>query len=259
MSAQLTGEGERRQLRLSPLLIVVRHSPSSPASRELPPLGEAQRAAKGRPYGGTEQAQGRALLVRLFSGPQPWGTADQWSALRRRRAAISRPQWPLAEGGLPPLAPPPGELSAKLTEGVPPVAGGCVPPRPHRRGRPPGRPCATRVIMAKGKRRIPPVCALGHPPLGKGAQQTAIDVPARGHETKRIPWADPHRVWYGSAHRFLARQPLRHPPRGGSADDTSPCSGEARRPTNGRPHGAGAPRRTVSSRNPILKSQNPRL
>ena len=42
MSAQLTGEGDRRQFPLFPLLVVIRHSPSSPASRELPPLGEAQ-------------------------------------------------------------------------------------------------------------------------------------------------------------------------------------------------------------------------
>ena len=44
MSAQLTGEGEACQLFLS--VCSDPHSPSSPASRELPPLGEAQGPAK---------------------------------------------------------------------------------------------------------------------------------------------------------------------------------------------------------------------
>ena len=47
MSAQLTGEGGISSCFY--LLVVIRHSPSSPASRELPPLGEAQRAAEGSP------------------------------------------------------------------------------------------------------------------------------------------------------------------------------------------------------------------
>ena len=52
MSAQLTGEGECRRLPLFPLLVVIRHSPSSPASRELPPLGEARWDALASPDGG---------------------------------------------------------------------------------------------------------------------------------------------------------------------------------------------------------------
>ena len=49
MSAQLTGERERRRLPLFPQPVVILHSPSSPASRELPPLGEAQRAVDASP------------------------------------------------------------------------------------------------------------------------------------------------------------------------------------------------------------------
>ena len=52
MSAQLTGEGDISSCFY--LLVVIRHSPSSPASRELPPLGEAQRAVEGvGPPGGS--------------------------------------------------------------------------------------------------------------------------------------------------------------------------------------------------------------
>ena len=64
MSAQLTGERERRRLPLFPQLVVILHSPSSPASRELPPLGEAHQATCGRltERDKQEAAEGRPRL-----------------------------------------------------------------------------------------------------------------------------------------------------------------------------------------------------
>ena len=59
MSAQLTGEGGDCWMLLFYPLAVIRYSPSSPASRELPPLGEAhtrERPTDGWPYDGRRDA-----------------------------------------------------------------------------------------------------------------------------------------------------------------------------------------------------------
>ena len=79
----------------------IRRSPSSPASRELPPLGEAQRAAgtydwdgDGRlvncPYGG----DGAAGTERRDKGIPPYAGADG-EKMKAGRSAMSRP--PCAE------------------------------------------------------------------------------------------------------------------------------------------------------------------
>ena len=52
-----------RKSRYPPPLETIRLSPSSPASRELPPLGEAQRAADSRAMGGGGARAGRDALI----------------------------------------------------------------------------------------------------------------------------------------------------------------------------------------------------